>query len=437
MKIKAARSTILVAMLLFIFNTSIAQSSYFEAQKLYNYKEYKSAIPLFIKTLSSEVSTEILEQLAYCYFFIEDYQQAEITYKKAIDRKDNSPNVIQFYAECLQKNERLEEAISQYEKLKELNPQLSLKLSKKIAECKQALEWIKMYQKEVYLENLKNINSVYDESGIHLGNNYIYFGSSRVTNSVKDEVLNKKLEVNHYRIFASKYSQLNDLKSIKTPFLIHIENLKETDDLAHPTFNATEEICYYTKSYSYTMGNKKFEKHEEETFTDIYIYQSKQKNNRWLEPTAILHTENTNYNMLHPCMSKDGNRLYFTSNLSGGYGSFDIYYVEKQLSGNWSKPINMGNSINTKDQELYPSYADENVLYFSSDGHIGMGDLDMFKATLENGKVVSIENLKYPLNSTYNDHSFVPTPTFTAGLFCSNRPGGVGNDDIYYFRIQR
>lgn len=437
MKIKATINATLLALLLLNKNPSSAQSSYFEAQKLYDNKEYKSAIPLFIKTLGIEESTEMLEKLAFCYYTLEEYQQAEITFKKAIDRKNNSPHTIQLYAESLQKNERLEEAISQYEKLIELNPQLNLRLSKKIADCKQALEWIKMYQKDVYLENLKKLNSIYDESGIYLGNNYIYFGSSRIINSVKDEGLNKKFEVNHSRLFASKYSQLNDLRNIKTPFLLSIENLKESDDLAHPSFNNSEDICYYTKSYSYTMGNKKFEKHEDHTFTDIFIYQSEYKKNKWQEPTAILHSENTNYNMLHPCLSKDGNRLYFASNLSGGYGSYDIYYVERQFGGNWSKPINLGNIINTKEQELYPSYADENILYFSSNGHIGMGDLDIFKASLENGKVVSIENLKYPLNSTFNDHSFVPTPSFNAGLFCSNRPGGLGNDDIYYFRMKR
>lgn len=425
-----------VGILILFQNINIyAQTYYFEANRQFDKKNYQNAIPLFIKALNEEDSAELLEKLAYCYFVLDDFQNAEINFQKALSKKNYSPNAHRFYAEVLHKNERFEEAITHYQQFQKISPHLNSILTLKISKCKQAILWKNSYKNDVLIENLRVLNSELDESGISIGNNIVYFGSSRQINTVNNEAKDKKVEVNNFRIFASKYTQLNDLRSFKSPNLIMVDNINVNNDLAHPTINKDENIFFYTKSYSYTFGKNKFQNHEDETYTEIFIYQSTKNKNKWTEPIPTINIENINYNMLHPCLSENGNRLYFASNYSGGYGSYDIYFIEKDPNGLWSKPVNLGNIINSKEQELYPSYANDSVLYFASDGHIGVGDLDVFKAKLQNGKVISIENVGYPLNSTFNDYSFVPNASFTAGLFCSNRPGGLGYSDIYYFRM--
>lgn len=437
MKFTTAKLCFVATVFIFHFENAISQSYYFDALKLYDKNEYEPAIPLLIKSIEKEKSTELLEKLAYCYFSTENYKQAEQTYKQVMEQNDYSPNALKCYAESLQKNEHFVESIQQFEKLLISNPQLSVVVNKKIANCKQAIEWKLMDQKNVSIENLKMLNTKYDESGIHIGNNNIYFGSSRKISKSIDEANNKKFDVNNFRIYSSKFSDLNEVKSFKPPYLLPINKLNEHDDVSNPSFNAKEEICYFSKSYSYTMGMKKFHSLVEATITEIFIYQSIKMKNKWSEAIPIVNLDKINYHMLHPCLSKDGNRLYFASNANSDNSNYDIYYLEKTATGLWSEPINLGNLINTKGNELFPSYADDKVLYFSSNGHVGMGDLDIFKANLENGKIISIENLKYPINSTYNDHSFVPGNTNTSGLFCSNRPGGLGNDDIYYFKMKK
>lgn len=424
-------------LLLFLFSNTYGQKEQFEGNTHYENKDYSAAIPLYVKSLKYDYNGEVLEKLAYCYYQTGDFINAVEYYKKAIDEKSYTPNSVYYYAESLQKNEQFDEAIVQFETLKKIQPDLKEKMDAKISSCLQAKKWKEEYKNNVIIENVKPLNSPYQEAGIFLGNNQIYFSSSRLIKTMKDEVNVKKIEVNHFRLFSAKIANPNDLRSIKSPYMFNIAKFNDEEDIAHPSLNSNENVCYFSSSYSYSFGNKKFHNHQEETFTEIFILESVKTNNGWSEPKSIFNKDLTNYKMLHPCLSKNGTRLYFVSDMSGGYGSYDIYFTDKNANGEWSKPVNLGSIVNSKGRELYPSYADDTVLYFSSDGHIGMGGLDIYKATMVDGKVNAIENMKYPINSSRNDHSLVPTPYHTTGYFCSNRPGGLGSDDIYYFRVQR
>ncbi len=141
------------------------------------------------------------------------------------------------------------------------------------------------------------------------------------------------------------------------------------------------------------------------------------------------------YSVAHPTLTADGNTLYFASDMPGGFGGMDLYYSEKG-SGKWGPPLNMGPSINTEGNEIFPYFHAKSArLYFASDGHIGLGGLDIhYMEQQEGGSWGTIENLGYPMNTISDDFGIVFSEEGTCGYISSDRDGGVGCDDVYSFK---
>jgi len=168
---------------------------------------------------------------------------------------------------------------------------------------------------------------------------------------------------------------------------------------------------------------------------DLYISEKKGKN--WSKPVNIGAPINGNYKETQPCLSSDGKTLYFISNRPGGKGKFDIWMSQLDANKKWKQPINLGDSINTTEDELAPFiHYDNNTLYFSSEGHLGMGGSDLFLSRKnENGEWQKSINLGYPINTHFNEESLVINANGDFGLISSNMEGGFGQKDIYQFTI--
>lgn len=138
------------------------------------------------------------------------------------------------------------------------------------------------------------------------------------------------------------------------------------------------------------------------------------------------------YNTAHPALSKDGNKLYFISDMPNGFGETDIYVVSKN-GITWGNPENLGKEINTPGREMFPSISYDGNLYFASDSRVGLGGLDIYSAKTSGNKFINVSNLGAPLNSTADDFGYVSDETGKSGYIVSNRPGGLGDDDIYKF----
>jgi peptidoglycan-associated lipoprotein len=135
-----------------------------------------------------------------------------------------------------------------------------------------------------------------------------------------------------------------------------------------------------------------------------------------------------------PALSPNGKTIFFMSDTKqGNYGKTDIFYSKKQDNGTWSRAINIGNEVNTFGYELFPYAYDDSTLYFSSNAHPGMGQLDLFKCTLVNGKWGKVQNLKPPINSIGNDFGITFDAKMNRGFFSSDRFNGKGSEDIYSF----
>lgn len=159
------------------------------------------------------------------------------------------------------------------------------------------------------------------------------------------------------------------------------------------------------------------------------------KEGKWGELKPFAYNNVKEYSLGHAALSKNGQLLYFASDMPGGFGKTDIWYSELQADGSWGKPVNCGSEINTKEEEAFPTAGPYGELYYSSKGRIGMGGYDIYSSRGEKASWSKPQDLKYPMNSTSDDFYFISNDGKT-GYFSSNREGGAGDDDIYSFNDQ-
>jgi outer membrane protein OmpA-like peptidoglycan-associated protein/tetratricopeptide (TPR) repeat protein len=164
---------------------------------------------------------------------------------------------------------------------------------------------------------------------------------------------------------------------------------------------------------------------------DVDLYISKKTAANWSEPERLSISDSLAWDG-SPAFSADERTLYFSSNRRGGKGGVDLYRVPIDNSGRFGRPINLGSTINTPGDELFPHVSANGKLYFSSDGHPSIGGLDLFVASRNENEIV-IEHLGLPINSIGDDFA-ISFSDSTQGYISSNRPGGKGDDDIYFFK---
>ena len=181
------------------------------------------------------------------------------------------------------------------------------------------------------------------------------------------------------------------------------------------SFTQDGNTAYYTKNQEKSKGIYQLE-----------ILESKYINGVWTRGSKLFFN-NANNSYFHPAITADGNRLYYVSDDSTGSGGTDIYFIDKNEDGSWKPTQNAGQDINTEGDELFPTYYNGS-LYFSSNGHPGLGGLDIFKVERNNKTGILIKNMGYPINSSKDDLGF--SINNNTGFFSSNRNG---SDDIYSF----
>ncbi|MEM1214386.1 MAG: hypothetical protein AAGJ82_01785, partial [Bacteroidota bacterium] len=194
------------------------------------------------------------------------------------------------------------------------------------------------------------------------------------------------------------------------------------------TFSRSGDRIFFTRSNS-SQGVSKRNKRGKVV---LNIYEAKRGPFDW-EEVQSLPFNNDNYNSMHPALSADETKLYFTSDKEGGYGGTDLY-VSEYKNGFWSPPVNLGPEINTARNEAFPFMHESGVLFFASQGHEGKGGYDMFMIDMSERKWGPVLNLGEPFNSDGDDLGLVMTADGKSGYFSSSRGGGFGQDDVYMFR---
>ncbi len=180
---------------------------------------------------------------------------------------------------------------------------------------------------------------------------------------------------------------------------------------------------------------------KEKRYTDdklmpLQIFYVIYENGKWSNEFDFPYNS-TQYSCGHPSLSQDGKYLYFASDMPSGYGESDIYRSEF-INGKWGKPENLGEKVNSSSNELFPYISAENILYFSSNCHGGLGELDIWYIDMNNTKAISKINMDSPINTPFDDFAMftLEKSNHTSGYISSNRPNGKGSDDIYFWKYR-
>jgi len=414
---------ITILLVIVAFPEATAQKKKAErAYSSYNAGEYFDAIDQFkdayskTKKADKNTKSELVFMIAECYRLVNDPKNAETWYKLAVKSSYSKPDAQFWLAESMKKNGKHQQAIEEYKKYKQIAPS-DARADQEIRSCELAIEW--MRNPEAYkVEELKEINSKEADFSPAYGRDdfgMIYFTSSR------DDAAGNKTHGATGQSFTDIFESRIDKKSKwSTPVPVGVINSDFEDGT--PAFSSDYKELYFTRCEAGKREKK-----------GCVIMYSKKTGDIWSDPKNIGILPDSLV-AAHPSISPDGSTLYFVSDIEGGFGKKDIWKVTGAGSGAWSKPVNLGPDINTSGDELFPYEREDGTLYFASDGQIGMGGLDIFKAKPQPDGSWTVQNMKPPINSFADDFGIAFENGNERGIFTSTRKGR-GNDELYSFEL--
>jgi outer membrane protein OmpA-like peptidoglycan-associated protein len=396
------------------------------ADEAYSKYLYNDAIDGYESINQKKRDNLMLSKLADSYRLAGNSKKAE-TYYAQLEQKGGATSTdILRYAEVLKMNGKYDLAIA---KMEQYNLQVPGE-DRIIKHVTDKTYYVPLNEDkgQFALTNLK-MNTSESDFGTSYLNDKVVFVSSR------QGIGFTKYEYNwNVKNFLNLYSFVPD-KSDKTKVskIKHLTAKGGINKKFHEgpaTFNADGNLMIFTRD--------RYNKTEELNTNQVRVlelwWSEKDANGEWgkAQPMSF---NNKEYNVGHGALTPDGRTLYFVSDMPGGEGESDIYYSTRNGDGTWSSPTNAGQNINTEGKEMFPFYHDKGMLFFASDGHAGIGGLDVFMATVSGTTFVTSKNLGSTLNSSMDDFAFILDKEMKTGYVSSNRDGGKGNDDIYAFDL--
>lgn len=397
-----------------------------KAKKQMDKYNYAEAIKI-LKPLSTDEKSkqDAIPLLAECYRKQHDVPNAKSYYEKAVNLPVAKPETYFYYAQALQATGEYEKAKDMFSKYSKINPS-DPKGKMYLAHCDSVMEaWTDLKPKyEAKLAS--NINTEQSDFGsaYYLGD--LIFASDNV--SPADTKLYGWTGRGYLNIRKSSPQVKDDFWSpMKSPSEFESKFEQKNHD-GPAAFTSDGNTIYFTRSY---YANVKSEGGYQTN--RLKIFSATKTDGVWGELVPF-HLNSDEYSVGHPTLSRDGQTLYFVSDMPGGQGGTDIWMC-KRSGDSWGQASNLGPTINTKMNEMFPTIGDNEEMYFASEGHPGYGGLDIFVSKLINGNWSVPENMHPPINSSYDDFALSFAPGAKGGFFSSNRPAGIGSDDIYAFRI--
>ena len=406
-----------------VMNVYSQKSNLAKGDKEYGQFAYVDAIKTYEKLFEKgNKSPEMLEKLANSYYFKADLQNAAKWYGELYSvAPDLSPENYYRYAQSLKGIKEYETADKMMEKFSQINA--NDRRAKLATEQKDYLALIKKNSGRYAIEDA-GINTEYSDFGSSFFGDKIVFSSGRPNGKVfeKKDSWTGEGFTNIYVATKSDNGALSSAQRISG-------NINSKYNESTAVFTRDGETVYFTRNNYLKKKGK-----DVKGTINLKIYRAKLTKGAW-ENITELPFDSDNYNVAHPAISPDEKYLYFASDMPGTLGQSDIYRVAINYGGSFGTPENLGDIINTEGKETFPFISDDNELYFSSDGHPGLGGLDVFVYKVETYKSYKkVLNVGETLNSSKDDFGFVINSATKLGYFSSNRDGGVGSDDVYKFK---
>ena len=423
----------------------------------------KSLLLFFVLTSTFMIAQE---KLADKFFGNYSYVKATELYKEVLKKGDTSLHVLSRLGDCYYNNSKPEDAARWYEKTlqkydSDVNPEYIYKYIqslRSLGKYSEANEWMKKFteiqnndtrikgydpeniskynelaktekDRVVKLVNLP-FNSKYSDFGSFIQNGQMYFASSRNTDEKKLYSWNQEPFLDIYKVSVEKKG---DTIAYGSADFINAEKINTDYHEASVALTKDGKTMYFTRD---NVSKKNKVKYDQKGTTHLKLYKAELVGDAWSEIVELPFNDDV-FSTGHPTLSPDNKILYFVSDREGGLGQTDIYQVEIKEGGTYSEPVNLGEKVNTEGREMFPFVSQDSTFYFSSDGHLNLGFLDIFKSNVIKDENAQPENLGAPYNSGYDDFAFFLNPSVEendkTGYFSSNRPDGQGSDDIYSF----
>ena len=391
------------------------------ADKLFAKFEFVEAAKAYEDIISKgDGDAYVYGKLAEAYYNVFNTVEAEKWYAKTLESSE-VPETIYKYAQMLKANGKYENSNKQMAKFASMRPADHRAIA--FVENPNYLPKILEKGKKFNVQDA-GINTAYSDFGGTLKDGKLYITSSRNDEGVSYG-WNKEPFLDIYT--ATK----NNDGSFQAPVAIKTLNTKYHEGVV--SFSPDGNTVYFSRE---SYFDKIFERDSlsRNKFSVLSLYKSTKELGVWSEGEALsLNSEN--YSVKNPSVSPDGKRLYFSSDMPGGFGQFDIYSADINEDGSIGEPTNLGQKVNTEGQEMFPFVSDDSTIYFSSNGHLGLGGLDVFFAKLVDGKVGPVRNIGIPVNGNSDDFAFSINIESGEGFVSSNREGGTGSDDIYQVKV--
>lgn len=416
--------TLLCFIILNVFYGFCQESKLNLADKKYDSYAYVDAIKTYERIAQKGYKSEDLyKKLGNSYYFNSDFENSAKWYSELF-ALNPSPEAEYYYryAQSLK-------STGQWDKADVILNQFNTKYkndtrARLYKENADYLDRIKANSGRYKIEDA-GINSKYSDYGSIIHDNKIYFASARDTGnfSKRKHKWTGEYYTNIYDAdidtLSGEISRVNKIRS----------EINKRFHESSPVFTNDGNTVYFTRN-NFLNGKKGKDANKN---TLVKIYKANLENGKWTNIKALSFTSD-NYSTGHPALSPDEKTLYFASDMPGTMGQSDIYKVSINTDGSFGNPQNLGKEINTEGKETFPYVTNENEIYFASDGHPGLGGLDVFVGQIEaDGSISSIENLGGDINSPKDDFAYIIDPVSRKGYFSSNKDGGLGSDDIYQF----
>ncbi|WP_346883955.1 OmpA family protein [uncultured Algibacter sp.] len=409
----------LSVLMILMFNVSFSQKGKVKST-LNNYDKLsyvKSKKQLALLAEQKDKSPEIIEKLANSSYFIGEMEDASKWYAKLVEMNPNvEPENYFRYAQALKSQEKYKEANSILKTFYNIKSNDSR--AKQFFNSPEYLKVIKELSNSFELVNL-DINTPYSDFGTSTHSGNLVFASSR---DKKGKIYNWNQQpfLNLFKLDTE--GNINGMNGdINTKY--HESSTAFTKD---------GKTVYFTRN---NFFDGKFKKNSKKIHA-LKIYKATIDEGKWVNVRPLPFNDDE-YSVAHPTLSADEKQLYFASDMPGTFGDSDIFVVDINDNGTYGTPVNLGPKVNTEGRENFPYVSDKSILYFSSDGHLGLGGLDVFK--IEINKIDgqnAIQNLGKPINGPKDDFAYIVDEVSGKGYISSNRPGGKGDDDIYSFEMK-
>ncbi|WP_298426934.1 OmpA family protein [uncultured Kordia sp.] len=392
-----------------------------KADENYNKYAFINAIEIYEKVAEEgHKSKELFEKLGNAYYFNADLVNASKWYRELFQLGEEiEPEYYFRYAQALKSEKRYAESDK---KMQEFNKLTESDLrGTKFIKTRNYLDEIAEQSGRFRIENL-SVNSPYSDFAPSFYEDNLVFSSARDT-GVALRYKHKWNARPFLDLYGAEVADNGSLANVdKFSGKLNTKYHESTS-----VFTKDGNTMYFTRNNYYKGKYKK----DKKGINKLKIFRAQRDGDRWINIEELPFNSN-NYSVAHPALSVDEKKLYFASDMPGSYGMSDLYVVDINDDGTFGKPKNLGKTINTEGRENFPFISEKNEFYFASDGHVGLGGLDIFVMNLEI-EDSEIFNVGEPVNSSMDDFTFIINSTTKKGYFASNRDGGQGDDDIYSF----